>query len=80
MRARDLIHHTGHAHVAEPRAPCTLLWFRLDGPNLAALDEKLFGDGAPRVMIVERAIDDCQKLADEVLKTQIKGRVRGVPS
>ena len=26
--------------------PWTLLWFRLDGPNPAALREKLFGDGA----------------------------------
>jgi AraC-like DNA-binding protein len=45
-----------HAHVADPRAPWTLLWFRLDGPNPAALREKLFRDGAPRVATVERAI------------------------
>jgi AraC-like DNA-binding protein len=45
-----------HAHVADPRAPWTLLWFRFDGPNPAALREKLFGDGVPRVMMVEGAI------------------------
>ncbi len=45
-----------HAHAANPRAPWTLLWFRLDGPNPAALREKLFGDGAPRVMMVEATI------------------------
>jgi AraC-like DNA-binding protein len=42
-----------HAHAADPRAPWTLLWFRLDGPNPAALREKLFGDDAPRVTMLE---------------------------
>jgi AraC-like DNA-binding protein len=45
-----------HAHFADARAPWTVLWFRLDGPNPAALREKLFGDGAPRVTIAENAI------------------------
>jgi AraC-like DNA-binding protein len=44
-----------HAHGADPRAPWTLLWFRVDGPNPAALREKLFGDGAPRVTMLEGA-------------------------
>jgi AraC-like DNA-binding protein len=42
-----------HAHQADPADPWTLLWFRLDGPNPAALREKLFGDGLPRVSIPE---------------------------
>jgi AraC-like DNA-binding protein len=45
-----------HAHFADPRTPWTVLWFRLDGPNPAALREKLFGDSAPRVTIDEGAI------------------------
>ncbi len=45
-----------HAHVADPCAPWTVLWFRLDGPNPAALREKLFGDAAPRVTMVEGTI------------------------
>ena len=44
-----------HAHIADPRTPWTLLWFRLDGPNPAALRQKLFGDGAPRVTLIEGA-------------------------
>jgi AraC-like DNA-binding protein len=42
-----------HAHRADPHAPWTLLWLRLDGPNPAALREKLFGDGPPRVAMPE---------------------------
>jgi AraC-like DNA-binding protein len=42
-----------HAHRADPRAPWTLLWLRLDGPNPAALRKKLFGDGPPRVAMPE---------------------------
>jgi AraC-like DNA-binding protein len=38
-----------HAHWADPASPWTLLWFRLEGPNLAALRRRLFGAGAPRV-------------------------------
>jgi AraC-like DNA-binding protein len=44
-----------HAHIADPRAPWTLLWFRLDSPNPAALREKLFGDGVPRVTVLQGA-------------------------
>jgi AraC-like DNA-binding protein len=44
-----------HAHRANPRAPWTLLWLRLDGPNPATLRKKLFGDSAPRVAMPESA-------------------------
>jgi len=44
-----------HAHLADPRAPWTLLWFRLDGPNPAAVREKLFGNATPRVAILDGA-------------------------
>jgi AraC-like DNA-binding protein len=44
-----------HAHIADPREPWTLLWFRLDGPNPVALREKLFGDGLPRVTMLQGA-------------------------
>jgi quercetin dioxygenase-like cupin family protein len=36
-----------HAHMADPADPWTVLWFRLDGPDPAALRRKLFGDGRP---------------------------------
>jgi AraC-like DNA-binding protein len=42
-----------HAHQADPADPWTLLWFRLDGPNPAALRKKLFGDRLPRVSMPE---------------------------
>jgi AraC-like DNA-binding protein len=45
-----------HAHVADPRAPWTVLWFRLDGPNPVVLRKKLFGEGAPRATMIEGAI------------------------
>jgi AraC-like protein len=45
-----------HAHMADPRSPWTLLWFRLDGPNPSALREKLFGEAASRVSIIEGAL------------------------
>jgi AraC-like DNA-binding protein len=45
-----------HAHVADPWAPWTVLWFRLDGPNPAALREKLFGDGALCVTMLEGTV------------------------
>jgi AraC-like DNA-binding protein len=38
-----------HAHFADPASPWTILWFRLDGPNLPAMRRRLFGAGAPRV-------------------------------
>lgn len=40
-----------HAHHANPDDPWTLLWFRFDGPNAAALREKLFGVGEPIVSV-----------------------------
>ncbi|WP_442580963.1 AraC family transcriptional regulator [Mesorhizobium sp. ASY16-5R] len=42
-----------HAHEADPEAPWTVLWFRFDGPNPAALREKLFGDGFPHVAFAD---------------------------
>ncbi len=42
-----------HAHMADPRMPWTVLWFRLDGPNPAALREKLFGTELPRATFPE---------------------------
>lgn len=42
-----------HGHFADRQAPWTLLWFRLDGPNLPALRRKLFGDGFPRATLAE---------------------------
>lgn len=42
-----------HAHMADPRMPWTVLWFRLDGPNPAALREKLFGAELPRATFSE---------------------------
>jgi AraC-like DNA-binding protein len=44
-----------HAHIADPRAPGTLLWFRFDGPNPAAVRTRLFGEGAPRAAVSDRA-------------------------
>jgi AraC-like DNA-binding protein len=44
-----------HAHIADPRTPWTLLWFRFDGPNPAAIRARLFGDGAPQVAVSDRA-------------------------
>lgn len=40
-----------HGHFADRRTPWSLLWFRLDGPNLPALRRKLFGDGFPRATL-----------------------------
>ena len=44
-----------HAHVADARDPWTLLWFRFDGPNPAAVRTRLFGEGVPRVAASDRA-------------------------
>ena len=45
-----------HAHFADPSSPWTLLWFRLDGPNLPAVRRRLFGAGALRVSMPGDAI------------------------
>ena len=45
-----------HAHYADPASPWTLLWFRLDGPNLPAVRRRLFGAGALRVSMPGDAI------------------------
>ena len=45
-----------HAHFADPESPWTLLWFRLDGPNLAAVRRRLFGAGPLRVTMPGDAI------------------------
>lgn len=42
-----------HGHFADRSDPWTVLWFRLDGPNLVALRHKLFGDGFPRATLAE---------------------------
>jgi AraC-like DNA-binding protein len=42
-----------HGHRADPADPWTLLWFRLEGPAPAAIREKLFGEGLPRVAVPE---------------------------
>lgn len=42
-----------HGHFADAKQPWTLLWFRLDGPELAALRQKLFGDSPARVAVAE---------------------------
>jgi AraC-like DNA-binding protein len=58
VRAGQLVwiaNEAPHAHSADPRAPWTLLWFRLDGPDPAALREKLFGDSFPRTTFAEGA-------------------------
>ena len=44
-----------HAHIADPRAPWTLLWFRFDGPNPAAVRTRLFGEAASRAAVSDRA-------------------------
>lgn len=44
-----------HAHIADSRAPWTLLWFRFDGPNPAAMRMRLFGEGVPRIAASDRA-------------------------
>jgi AraC-like DNA-binding protein len=44
-----------HAHIADARDPWTLLWFRFDGPNPAAVRTRLFGEGLPRVAASDRA-------------------------
>jgi AraC-like DNA-binding protein len=44
-----------HAHIADSRDPWTLLWFRFDGPNPAAVRTRLFGEGTPRVAASDRA-------------------------
>ena len=56
VRAGQLVwiaNEAPHAHFADPRAPWTLLWFRLDGPEPAVLRRKLFGDGFPRATFAE---------------------------
>jgi AraC-like DNA-binding protein len=45
-----------HAHFADPSSPWTLLWFRLDGPNLPAVRRRLFGSGPLRVSMPGDAI------------------------
>ena len=45
-----------HAHFADPASPWTLLWFRLDGPNLPVVRTQLFGTGTPRVSMTGDAI------------------------
>ncbi|MDQ6434097.1 AraC family transcriptional regulator [Mesorhizobium sp. LHD-90] len=56
VAAGDLVwiaNEAPHAHEADPAAPWTVLWFRFDGPDPAALREKLFGDGFPHVAFAD---------------------------
>jgi AraC-like DNA-binding protein len=43
-----------HSHTADARTPWTLLWFRFDGPSPAAMRNRLFGEGLPRVAAADR--------------------------
>ncbi len=45
-----------HAHYADQASPWTLLWFRLNGPNLPAVRKRLFGADAPCVSMPGDAI------------------------
>lgn len=45
-----------HGHRADPASPWTLLWARLDGPNLPAMRMRLFGAGAACVSMPDDAI------------------------
>jgi len=44
-----------HAHIADSRAPWTLLWFRFDGPNPPAVRTRLFGAGPTQAVVRDRA-------------------------
>jgi AraC-like DNA-binding protein len=44
-----------HGHRADRRDPWTLLWFRLDGPDPAAMRARLFSDGAPHAFVADGA-------------------------
>lgn len=48
-----LANEAPHFHAAHPDEPWTVLWFRFDGPNPAALRTKLFADGPPRVQFAD---------------------------
>ncbi|WP_368911812.1 AraC family transcriptional regulator [Taklimakanibacter deserti] len=48
-----IANETRHGHSADEAEPWTVLWFRLDGPNLAELRRKLFGDAFPKATIAE---------------------------
>jgi AraC-like DNA-binding protein len=45
-----------HGHYADREDPWTLLWFRFDGPNVAALRQKLFGDSEPIVSMPDKML------------------------
>lgn len=44
-----------HGHAADGLDPWTLLWLRLDGPDMKTLRDGMFGDGFPRVAFAEGA-------------------------
>jgi AraC-like DNA-binding protein len=48
-----LANEAPHMHAADPDEPWTVLWFRFDGPNPAALRTKLFAEGPPRAQFAE---------------------------
>lgn len=45
-----------HAHMADQQRPWTLLWFRFDGPDPAAIRQRLFADDAPRATIGDAVV------------------------
>lgn len=47
---------TPHAHWADAADPWTLLWFRLDGPDLANCRIRLWGNRAPVVSVTDGAL------------------------
>lgn len=42
-----------HGHFADEREPWSLMWFRLDGPDLATLRRRLFGNRWSRMTILQ---------------------------
>lgn len=42
-----------HGHCADPRDPWSVMWLRLDGPDLGTLRERIFGGGRARMTISE---------------------------
>jgi AraC-like DNA-binding protein/quercetin dioxygenase-like cupin family protein len=42
-----------HGHVADPDDPWSVMWLRLDGPNLAVLRQRIFGNARPRLTVTD---------------------------
>lgn len=50
-----LANEAPHGHAANPVAPWTVAWCRIDGPGMPALRRKLFGDGVPLIAFEDQA-------------------------